>query len=552
MDEILELEKDHNIRVNNDSLKGLAKKEEPRFLSILLKDKDCLMDAVSYGILPGDNGHFWMPKPRFLYNIILQYYKKYNSILTRTAIDSVLDSLSIVDDDEKTSARMYYDEVYSMESSSEDYELLKSQINNRYVQWQGFSILKKDMGNLIKATNNQDELVKEIQKKFLAIDGLNSDSYCKTLGLVEAMPQIRDYITKRRECPEDNPRVPTGFDALDKKYFLTPGSYTIISGMINGGKTTLMFNLGFNMAKAGYNVCYVSMEKEAFHLILRLTSLHALVDYNKIKNGGVGELGLSDVYYNKLIDATHDLETRICPNFDCIQLAQGTKLSKILSEVDKIRARKKIDVLIVDYLGVIGFETNTIGRPDVDEHNISKRLQAYGKINQLVLIGASQLKTGSSKEIRNKAKKATAENTSDIEVHTEDLAGSKMTIADADNGWSAVLNGDAPPTKMFIYGMKARDDESRTAVTLDFDGRLGRISDPEFDTDHITEVDAIVYGDQIDDDLMSGSSLFDSYEDPISGLSEDAFDFSDTSTKSAPKSSNSMKEKDMGDIFNED
>ena len=50
-------------------------------------------------------------------------------------------------------------------------------------------------------------------------------------------------------------------------------SYTIITDFINGYMTTLMFNMAFNMAKDGYSVVYVTMEKEA--------GLKHLEKYNK-------------------------------------------------------------------------------------------------------------------------------------------------------------------------------------------------------------------------------------------------------------------------------
>ena len=294
-----------------------------------------------------------------------------------------------------------------------------------------------------------------------------------------------------------------------------------------------MFDMAFNMARMGYNVVYVSIEKEAFPLMIRLTSLHALVDYNRIKAGGKGDYGLNDLYFDKLIQATIDIEQNIKPNFDCIQAVPGTKLSKIISEVEKIKSKKKVDVLVVDYLGVIGFETHHQGRPDMDEAIVSKRLQAYGKINRFVTIAASQLKTPSAKEIRNKAKGATAADASQVVINTEDLAGSKMIIADADNGLSAILNSDSPPTKMFVYGTKARDDEARKCVVLDFDGRIGRTSDPEFENGNITEVDSLIYDEQVtEEDIASEDGLFANSEktESVGDLNDDDFSFVDEKT----------------------
>lgn len=514
-DEIFQFAEPYNTRIPNEQLKRIAFKEEQRLLSVILKDADSLMDIMSFGIEPGPYGHFWNSEARFLYGIIHAYYAKYSKPLTRTAIDSIMDSLSSVDgktidEEDKTTARMYWDKVYNMETSSDDYTLLRDNLNHRFVQWKAYEILKDGIEKVAKSSSNQGELVKELREKFIKIEHLDIDPYSLTMSIAEGMDKVTEYIKKRRDNPEQRDAILTNIQALDDIYHgLERGSYTVVTGMINGGKTTLMFNMGFNMAKAGYNVVYVSIEKKAVPIFTRLLALHALVDYNRIKVGGKSERGLSDYYYNKLLEAAKELKENIKPNFDVIQVAQGTKLSKIIAEVEKIKMFKKIDVLVVDYLGVIGAETHHPGRPDLDEARTSQRLQAYGRINNFVTITGAQLKTPSAKEIRKGSKKATAEDAHAVEVNTEDIAGSKIIIADADNALGCVLNGDQPPTKMFVFITKARDDESRRTITLDFDGKLGRVSDPQFSSGHIKEVDAIVYNEKIsEDDLKSDDNLF--------------------------------------------
>lgn len=514
-------------RIKNESLKRQSLKEEPRFLKILLREKELLMDAMSCGFKGGPDGHFWHDEPRFLFGIIQSYYAKYNEILTRTAMESVMDGISHLgskelNDEDRATARLYWDKVYYLDVGSEDYEMLKNNINCRYVQWQAFKIINEKLEELVKATNNQIDLVKSIQESFLKIDNMDPDPYSLTMGFEEGMNQSLKYIEDRRENPENLPSVLTGLRAIDDIYHgFEYGTYTIISGMINGGKTTLMFNIGFNMAKAGYNVIYISLEKKAIQFFIRLLALHALVDYNRIKVGGKTERGLNDENYFSLKEAAVDLIERIKPNFTIIQAAQGTKLSKLLGAVENEKNRlktkgQKIDVLIVDYLGVIGNETNHPSRPDLDDAYTSQRLQAYGRINNYVTISAVQLKTSSSKEIRNRSKKATEDSESDVSVHTEDLAGSKMIIADADNGLSAVLNTDSPPTKMFVFGTKARDDEAKRTMVLDFDGKLGRVSDPLFEPGQVSGVDQILFNSNMtEEELINGDIIYNSKEDNI-------------------------------------
>lgn len=508
------------VPIPNDELKHLAKKEDPRFLSILLRDKDCLMDAMAYGL---SIDHFWHEEDKFLFTVMKKYYKQYSAILTRTAMDTLMDKQSSYSEEQKSARKMYWDKVYSVEAPIDDYESLKHSINNRFVQQQAYNILKDNIERIVNATSSQENIVQEIKEGFTSIKGMNADTYSLTMGVEEGIEKAFEYIERRRDHPEEHSGVLTGIKAIDEiMYGFLPGSYTAISGMTNGGKTTLMFNIGFNMARAGYNVVYVSLEKEAVPLFTRLLSLHALVDYNRIKRGGTGDWGLPEHIMDMYRRAKDDLLKNIQPNFDCIQMAQGTKLSKIFAEVDKIKARKKIDVLILDYLGVVGHEKFHQTRPDLDLADSSERVQAYGRINKVVTITAVQLKAASTKEIRNRAKKVGDDgDISGVEVNSEDMAGSQKIVHDADNALGVVLNADKPATKMYVHITKARDNEKGRTIELDFDGKLGRVCDPELSPSQIQSVDDLLYNNDIsEEELSSDDDLFDALEKKDEAKSE--------------------------------
>ena len=502
--------------IPNEDIIRLAEKEEPRFLNILLRDKDCLMDAVSFGIKPSERGkpsHFLNPKNRFLFAMIHKNFIKYGTLLTRSAVDNIIDMQEFGTDEEKASNKGYWDKVWNRHDIAlEDYGLLRDHINDRYVLWQFFEMWKGG-DRIIKSTVDHTSLINKFLIGVNKIDNIDPNSYSLTMGIEEGVDAAIKYITHRRENPNEVDGVMSGIGKIDRIYNgFKRGSYTVVSGTINGGKTTFMMNMAFNMAKAGYNVAYVSLEKEAELFFRRILSLHASTDYNRIKRGGKEKWGLTDYWYNRLKEARDDINQNIKPYFDCLQFVQKTKLTKILSEVDKIRARKKLDALFVDYLQVIGTETQHIGRADLDLADIHSRLQAYGKENNFVTVTALQLKSASSKAIREKARKVTSESDlQSVQINTEDYSGSQMIIADADNGIGVTLNGDNPPTKMFVSISKARDDESLRSMALDFDGRIGRVCDPQIDPSKIKSAADLLYNENIkEEDLASEDNLFDS------------------------------------------
>jgi len=108
---------------------------------------------------------------------------------------------------------------------------------------------------------------------------------------------------------------------------------------------------------------------------------------------------------------------------------------------------------------------------------------------------------------------------SSISVDTEDYADSQMIIADADNAIGVVLDAAKPATKMFVSISKARDDESRRTICLDFDGKLGRISDPQYGAAQIKAVDDILFNkDMTTDKLESEEDLFKEVDEKVNKI----------------------------------
>ena len=512
-----------NNTIPNEEVVRLAEKEEPRLLSILLRDKDCLTDAISFGIRPTQNnkpGHFLVPINSFLFAIMYKNFMKYGTLLTRSAMDSLVDMQDNITDERKASLKGHWDKVWNRHDvDREDYEMLRTNINGRYVQWQFFEIWKNG-DQIIKSTSEHEEHVKGFIKDVTSIKNLDPDPYSVVMGIDEGMKKAMEHVKGRRDNPNVTDTIKTGIDGIDNIYNgFERGSYTVVSGMINGGKTTLLMNMGFNIAKMGYDVAYVSLEKKAELFFRRILALHALTDYNRIKRGGKDDWGLTDYWYGKLEAAAADIRDNVKPHYDCLQFVQKTTLTRILSEIDKIRTMRHIDVLIVDYLQVIGFETNHPNRPDLDLADIHQRLMAYGRKHNLVIFTALQLKSSSSKDIRKKSQKvATDADVTSVEVNTEDYSGSQMIIADADNALGCVLNNDHPATKMWISVSKSRDDESKGLITLDFDGKIGRVSDPEYTVDQIKATQDLLYDsnldrNQLEEKLKSDDDLFKTMEE---------------------------------------
>jgi len=512
----------------SDEMDGIALKEEVDFLSLLLKKEDesgILNDALTCGIQDGQGNvpsHFGSNQCRLLYCAIKGYYLKHGAPLTYNALVSIIDRDELrsliggdLREEDKAALKSFFSEVVAAGKNvdARDYSMLKNNLNDRYYQWRLKEISRSKIKGLLEAKNDQAHIVSQIVYDIANIPSIIGDSYSRTVKIQEGMDRVMQHIIDMRENPDNNIGFMTGITGIDDAFHgFPPGSYTVISGTANGGKTTLMMNISFNMAKMGRSVLYISMEKTADLFYRRLLSCHAKVDYNRMKIGGKGERGLNDHFFQKLQEAREDLKVNK-PDLTCCQFAPDTTaVSTILTKVEMLRKQRKIDVLAVDYLQVIASDIRREGRPDLELASVHKAIMAYGRVHGIAVFTASQLKAAAATKLRDHMKKAAKDNdNSAIDVSTEDFGGTISITQDADNALTIGLpQPPEPQTYANINITKSRDGISRKNIKVAFDGRTCFIGDLEGGQGQVDSVDSLLYSDGgvNEDDIMDDSTLF--------------------------------------------
>jgi predicted ATP-dependent serine protease len=263
----------------------------------------------------------------------------------------------------------------------------------------------------------------------------------------------------------------SGFKSIDKIFtgFL-PGKYLVFTGMPNGGKTTVMFNIAMNIAMNKHNVVYVTIESEHMRATQRLLCIYAGVDENKILRGGSGHDGLNEDVMKILKQGKEELSNM--NNFSWIQVVQGTTATKIIEMVERKRSFGPVDVLVIDYLDIVGRDKSYPNRPDLELAETSAAFQSYGKQHNTLVITAQQLKADSVKKLQ-KAKD-TYNAVGDVGVG--DVSGSQKIVAAADYVFGVAIDQKSKD-RIYLRSTKARFNRSLDSYTLSFDTNSGRLSD---------------------------------------------------------------------------
>jgi len=449
----------------NAVAKEVALREEKSFMNLLLQDKELVSESIAVGIR---HSHFWWNDTSELYKIITRYFDQHKAILTREQFRNEIERL-YKEIEDQTYYRNLYDEIINLGISDEDFSALKNGIQTRNLSQQANAVIQNYFERILEAKDRK--IVEEFIQATLSIKGAGNDEYSQTISLAESLKEVWKQVEDRQKHPENYYGLMSGFKCLDKRFtgFL-PGKYLVFTGVPNGGKTTVMFNVAMNMALNKHNVVYVTIESEHMRATQRVLCIYAGVDENKILRGGSGSEGLNDDVMKILSQAKQELSTM--ENFSWVQVVQGTPATKIIEMVERKRSFGGVDVLVVDYLDVVGRDKSYPNRPDLELADVSAAFQAYGKKTNTLVMTAQQLKSDSVRKLQ----KAKDSFTAVGDVGVGDVSGSQKIVAAADYVFSVVIDQKSKD-RIYLGSTKARFNRSQDSYTLSFDTNSGRLSD---------------------------------------------------------------------------
>ncbi len=192
--------------------------------------------------------------------------------------------------------------------------------------------------------------------------------------------------------------VSTGLMDMDKKLGgLHPSDLIILAGRPSMGKTSLVTNIAFNIAKAyrrgtlqdgsegavdGGVVGFFSLEMSAEQLATRILSEQAEIPSEKIRKGDMEE-----DEFRRFVEAARDLEAIPLHIDDTPALP----ISTLAARARRLKRQHGLDVLMVDYLQLVRGSSKA-GENRVQEvSEITQGLKAIAKELNIPVIALSQL-----------------------------------------------------------------------------------------------------------------------------------------------------------------
>ena len=246
---------------------------------------------------------------------------------------------------------------------------------------------------------------KSLERAILkSADLLEQHEYGEVEGLVKEAVQIglardmgTDYFLDPKArlmgLKDKNGQVTTGWDSLDRKLFggFNRGELNIFAGGSGAGKSLFLANLGVNFALEGLNVVYLTLELSEALVSMRVDSMvtgistrdiFKNIDDVEMKVKLIGKkAGMMQIKYMPSGKTTNDIRA-------------------YLKEYE-IKAGKKVDVLLVDYLDLLMPIGKRISAENlfVKDKYVSEELRNLAMELQCVFVTAAQLNRGAVEEV---------------------------------------------------------------------------------------------------------------------------------------------------------
>ncbi len=197
---------------------------------------------------------------------------------------------------------------------------------------------------------------------------------------------ITPMINKIELLSEQGSRITgleTGFTDLDAKTSgLQNSDLILLAARPSMGKTAVALNMLQHIATKGKKVCAMfSLEMSKEQLLGRMVCSESLVDAQKLRNGNLSDDDWGKLAMGSMVLADAEIY---------IDDTAGINLSELRSKCRKLKMKKGLDLIVIDYLQLMSGSGKTKSR-EQEISEISRGLKAVAREMNVPVIALSQL-----------------------------------------------------------------------------------------------------------------------------------------------------------------
>lgn len=353
---------------------------EETTLAYALKDASTFQEAIE--VL--DSSLFEDKRHKAVWDSAVGYYEKFQGLIDDKGLEAFLDDAK-APSDKKASYHLLFSILKSRSISKPQFTLSTQQLKQLKQKRKLYDIADRIATGLKDTSADLTKLSSEVTSKLLDLDSASATTFREASLRENLVSRVSEY--KDREInPQKYLGIPFGIKKLDE---LTAGIFPEEFGLFYGrggaGKSRTLASVAYNMFSRGYNVMYVTIEMPMGQVGRLFDSRHFLISSAGLRHGKLSE-GDKKKYF------TGQVQLEASPgDFYVVDAPQGCSFASLLPIVRKYKARKKLDVIVIDYLNLMQASgKHTDGNEPLRIGTIGRELKTMARLERVAVLSASQ------------------------------------------------------------------------------------------------------------------------------------------------------------------
>ena len=351
-------------------------------LGSLLMDREAVAAVIQQHLRPDD---FYSRANQRVFEAVLSLDAKG----LRPDIQTVVQELKHLGKLDEAGGASYVSSLTTVIPSSANIEYYAQTVKNYSLKRSLLKVASQIGINVYDESKDSREALEEVQQSIFELSDDRHVVSSRKIG--EVLKETLDIIDTVRKSKNPITGISTGFDKLDQ---MTAGfqrdEFIIIGARPSVGKTALALNMAANAAfHKRIPTAFFSLEMSGIALVQRLISSEAMVQSQNLRSGF-----LSSGDYKKIIDVMGVIYEA---PFHIVDIP-NMKLLDLRAQSRKLRSQQQVEIIFVDYLGLVGHENNSLPRYE-QISEISRSLKSLARELHIPIVVLCQLNRDAQWEV---------------------------------------------------------------------------------------------------------------------------------------------------------
>jgi replicative DNA helicase len=351
-------------------------------LGSLLEDVEAVGAAIGQHLRPGD---FYSRANQRVFEAVLSLDAKG----LRPDIQTVVQELKQMGKLDEAGGASYVSGLTTVIPSSANIDYYAQMVKDYSLKRSLLKVASQIGINAYDESKESREVLEEVQQSIFELSDARQVFSSRKIG--EVLKETIDIIDNVMKSKNPITGIPSGFEKLDQ---LTSGfqrdEFIIIGARPSVGKTALALNMASTMAfHKKIPTAFFSLEMSDIALVQRLISSEAMVQAQNLRSGF-----LSSGDYKKIIEVMGIIYEA---PFYIVDMP-NMKLLDLRAQARKQRTQQQVEIIFIDYLGLIGHENGALPRYE-QISEISRSLKSLARELHIPVVVLCQLNRDAQFEV---------------------------------------------------------------------------------------------------------------------------------------------------------